>query len=62
MLNVAGFYDGLAAFLDHVVAEQFLKRTHRDILIVDTDAAALLDAIRLARVPVVPKWLGMDAE
>jgi uncharacterized protein (TIGR00730 family) len=60
-LNVAGFFDRLVAFLDHVVEEQFLKQAHRDILIVNADAVALLKDIRLAQVPVVPKWFGMDA-
>ena len=61
LLNVAGFYNGLAEFLDHVVVEQFLKPVHRDILIVEDDPETLLDAIRRAHVPIVPKWFGIDA-
>lgn len=61
MLNIAGFYDLLVAFLDQVVESQLLKQAHRDILIVDADAGALLQAIRRAQVPVMPKWFGMDA-
>jgi len=59
LLNIAGFYDRLVAFLDHVVEEQFLKQAHRDILIVN--AEALLQAIRQAEMPTVPKWFSMDA-
>src|SRR5262249_17781432 len=33
LLNVAGFFDGLLAFLDHVAAEGFLKPVHRTMLI-----------------------------
>lgn len=61
LLNVEGFYDRLVAFLDHVVEEQFLKQAHRDILIVNADAEALLQAIRQAEMPTVSKWFGMDA-
>jgi uncharacterized protein (TIGR00730 family) len=61
LLNVGGFYDRLVAFLDHVVEEQFLKQAHRDILIVNADAEALLQAIRQAEMPTVSKWFGMDA-
>jgi uncharacterized protein (TIGR00730 family) len=61
LLNVGGFYDQLAAFLDHVVEEQFLKQAHRNILLIDADAARLLESIKRAHVPVVPKWFGMDA-
>jgi uncharacterized protein (TIGR00730 family) len=43
LLNVAGYYDKLLQFLDHMVAEQFVKPPHRELLIVDTDYRALLD-------------------
>src|SRR5262249_12233562 len=49
LLNIAGYYDELVAFLDHVVEEQFLKQAHRDILIANADAQALLEAIRRAQ-------------
>ncbi len=57
MLNVAGYFDGLIAFLDHSVNEQFLKPVHRARLIVESDADVLLD--RLATfVPVqTRKWI-----
>jgi uncharacterized protein (TIGR00730 family) len=42
MLDVAGYYDHLLRFLDHTVAEGFLRPAHRDLLIVDTDAERLL--------------------
>lgn len=57
LLNVAGFYDQLAAFMDHVVAERFLKTTHRDTLVVEHDPAVLIDRLRNTPVAYVPKWL-----
>ncbi len=46
LLNVNGYYDGLLQFLAHMEASGFLKRAHREMLIVETDARRLLDALR----------------
>lgn len=50
LLNVGGYYDRLLAFLDDTVARGFVTREQAAMLIVDTDAEALLD--RLA--PLLP--------
>jgi len=42
LLNVAGFYDHLLAFLDTATAEEFMRPAHRNLLIDDTDSASLL--------------------
>jgi uncharacterized protein (TIGR00730 family) len=44
LLNVAGYYDALIAFLEHSVSERFLKQVHRDKLLVEQEPASLLDA------------------
>lgn len=43
VLNVAGFYDRLADFLDHATSEEFMRKSHRSLLLSDTSASALLD-------------------
>ena len=43
MLDVAGFYEPLASFLDATVSAGFLKQSHRAIAMTETDPAALLD-------------------
>jgi uncharacterized protein (TIGR00730 family) len=43
VINVAGFYDGLADFLNHAATEGFMRQTHRDLLLADESASALLD-------------------
>jgi len=48
LLNVAGYYDALAAFLDHATHEGFVKPKHRALLIVGDSCAALLDALHAA--------------
>lgn len=56
-LNVAGYYDRLAGFLDHTVDEAFVKPVHRDMLIFRDDPAALLDALTAYDAPATSKWL-----
>lgn len=58
LLNVDGFYDGLAEFLDHIVAEEFVKPVHRGMLIVAPDVDSLLASIRTYEAPIVDKWIG----
>jgi uncharacterized protein (TIGR00730 family) len=44
VLNTAGYYDGLTTFLDHAVAQGFLRPEVRAGLLVAADAEALLAA------------------
>ena len=60
LLNVAGYYDGLIAFLDHAVAEQFVKPLHRSILSVEQEPNALLDRFASYQAPSLHKWVGRD--
>ncbi len=61
LLNVAGFYDRLVAFLDGVVDEGFLKRDHRRTLLVGSRASALLDAFAAYEPPAGEgKWLELE--
>jgi len=46
VLNVNGYFDGLLQLLAHMEQCGFLKRVHREMLIVDRDAASLLDQLR----------------
>ncbi len=47
LLDVAGYFTELRGFLHHARSEQFLRREHADLLIVESDSDALLD--RLAK-------------
>ena len=53
LLNVAGYYDHLIAFVDRMAAVGFLRPQHRDILIVDDDLDRMIDRMR-AYQPHVP--------
>jgi uncharacterized protein (TIGR00730 family) len=45
ILNVAGYFDPLLAFIDRSVADGFLRPQHRGALLVETDANRLLDRL-----------------
>jgi hypothetical protein len=57
LLDVAGYWQPLLALLDHLVAERFLRAEHRQTLLVDRDAGALLDALASYRHAAPYKWL-----
>ncbi len=57
LLNIAGYYDDLARFLDHTVAEAFMRPQHRAMLAIESDANALLDRFAAYEPPTVSKWI-----
>ena len=58
LLNVAGYYDALVAFLDHAVAERFVRPAQRDRITVASDPLALLAGLRAHTPPNVSRWTG----
>lgn len=56
LLNVAGFYDGMLAFLSHAVSEGFLKQVHADMLHVSSSPSGLLGKLAAAPRVHVDKW------
>jgi hypothetical protein len=57
VLNVAGYYTPLLTFLDHMVANGFLRAEHRAQLLVDQEPASLLARMRAYVPPVTKKWI-----
>jgi hypothetical protein len=57
LLDVGGYYDALAGFLDHAVGEGFVRDEYRRMLIVRDDVDALLDALAAYEAPKVAKWI-----
>jgi uncharacterized protein (TIGR00730 family) len=60
LVNVAGYYDLLLSFLDHMVDERFVKQIHRDLLLTDENPATLLDTLVAWQPTVADKWLDLD--
>lgn len=57
LLNIAGYYDALITFLDHTVAEQFVREPHRSMLLVEQAPEALLDRFAGYQPPTIQKWV-----
>jgi uncharacterized protein (TIGR00730 family) len=57
LLDVRDYYANLAAFLDHAVAERFVTPENREMLVIDEDAEAMIEAFRHWRPPVRTKWI-----
>ena len=55
LVNTKGYYDPLIAFMEGALANDFMTRDHRDLLMTHRDVCAVLDAMsaRLA---------GLDSE
>ena len=56
LLNVAGYYDPLIAFLRQMSERQFLRTAHLDCLLVDDDAERLLARLAAFEPGAAKKW------
>ncbi|RMG16437.1 MAG: TIGR00730 family Rossman fold protein [Bacteroidetes bacterium] len=62
LLNVAGYYDALTNFLDHMVDEGFLKAKNKNMLYIHQQPQALLEMMQAYQPPKVEKWLQKGQE
>ncbi len=60
LLNIAGYYDQLAAFLQHAVNEQFVKAVHSEMLIIENEPAKILQLMMSYQPPSEDKWIGRN--
>jgi uncharacterized protein (TIGR00730 family) len=62
LLDVEGYYEGIATFLDRAVSERFVREDHRDMLIVEREPRVLLERLRAFEPSaVMPKWIDRGA-
>jgi uncharacterized protein (TIGR00730 family) len=57
LLDVAGYWAPIAAFLDHAVQEGFVRPAHRQLLTVAEDPAALLERFEAWKPIAVERWI-----
>jgi uncharacterized protein (TIGR00730 family) len=58
ILNVEGYFDGLMTFLEHAVAERFVRDDHRAMVIVAEEPAAMLERLDdFDPATLTPKWI-----
>ena len=60
ILNVQGYFTPLLAFLDHAVAEQFVRPEYRALLVVETEPAGLISRMEAMEPPPLPRWIQRD--
>jgi len=51
LLNVCGYFDALLAWVEHAFAEEFIAPKYRQLFVVETQAAALVDRLLVLRTP-----------
>lgn len=61
LLNTAGYFDALLAFLAHGVEQRFVKAEHREMLVVETEVMRLIEALEEKELPRVQKWIDREA-
>ncbi len=57
LLNAAGYFDPLLAFIGSAVRHGFLRQEYADLVLVESDAARLLSRLEAHRAAPVAKWL-----
>jgi uncharacterized protein (TIGR00730 family) len=57
LLNIRDYYRSLIDFLDHAVAERFIKDVHRTMLLVEEQPERLLERFGRYKAPAVTKWV-----
>jgi uncharacterized protein (TIGR00730 family) len=60
LLDVAGYFEPLVAFLDHAVQERFLRPETRTLLAVRDDLESLLAALENYEAVMMQKWIDLD--
>ncbi|MGI8406496.1 MAG: TIGR00730 family Rossman fold protein [Thermomicrobiales bacterium] len=56
LLDVNGFFEKLLAFFNDATADGFIRPTHRELILEDTDPAHLLERMLAWKPTIVPKW------
>src|SRR5688572_5781056 len=60
LLSVQQFYDAFIAHIDHAVQMKFIRRQHRELLLVDTAIEGLLEQFARFKPLPVHKWIERD--
>lgn len=60
ILNVCGYFNSIIGFLEHSVSQRFLKRAHREMIMVDENPDGLLKQFESYKAPIEPKWINKN--
>jgi uncharacterized protein (TIGR00730 family) len=57
LFNINGYFDPMLTFIDHMVKEGFVRKEHRDSIVVSDDPKELLDRLAGIKQLAVGKWV-----
>jgi uncharacterized protein (TIGR00730 family) len=57
LLNIAGFYSQLMAFLDHTAQEGFIRPQHRELVLIENSVEKILARLKNFQPPSEVKWI-----
>jgi uncharacterized protein (TIGR00730 family) len=57
LLDLDGYYARLVDFFDHAAAEGFLRSATRQMLVVESDPARMIERLQTYEPPHVPQWI-----
>ena len=61
LLNVEGYFDGIAGFLANAVEERFLSVEHLEVLMVEREPGPLVERLRAFEPDsLLPKWIDRE--
>jgi uncharacterized protein (TIGR00730 family) len=60
VLNVAGFYDPLVALVQGAVEHDFIKSKNRDLIVVHSEPAELIDRLSRHQLPAARQWIAPE--
>jgi uncharacterized protein (TIGR00730 family) len=60
LLNVNGFYDPFNTLLEHMVTTRFLRKEHKDSLLISDDSKYLLEQMESGKSLYQDKWIKND--
>lgn len=60
LLNISGYFDHLALFLQHAMDEKFVREAYKPMIMMEQGPDDLLDRFAAYQPPKVHKWIGPD--
>ena len=60
LLNISGYFDHLALFLQHAMDEKFVREAYQPMIMMGQEPDDLLDRFATYQPPKVHKWIGPD--
>jgi len=57
ILNTKNYYKVIINFLDHGITEGFLKKEHKDMVLIETDPKSLVLKMQQHEMPKLKKWI-----